>query len=165
MKQTKHSLEIALLSINQYFNKQLYSIEIEEDLANLLDMTVEEIKNHLFHFDNMGYIIYPYCIHGAVLQHIQNDLNKFIQYYVISNLKREVIPNYVIKTTAKKCYMIISKYREINPDLFDILIQYMNNKVENLIETLISPEFEDYEACSNLKSVCEELESIIKNPT
>ena len=161
----KHKLDIAIHSINEYFNEQLYGMSIEEDLSILLDMSIEELKNHLYHFDNMGYIIYTYCLNGVPIQHIQNDLNKFISYYVIGNLKKEILPDYIIKSMAKKSYLIISKYRDISEELFDLIIQYVNTKIKNLIETLEKDEFEEYESCVNLQKTIKEMYEIIKKPT
>lgn len=163
METTK--LKIAIASINDYFNKQLYGMDIEEDLTMLLDMSIEELKKHLYHFDNMGYIIYTYCINGVPLQHIQNDLNKFITYYIISNLKREVLPDYIIKSVTRKAYLVISKYRDISEDLFDLIIQYVNAKIMNLIELLETEEFEEYESCLNLQKSIKQMYDIIKKPT
>jgi hypothetical protein len=142
-------LELEILTITNYFNNQIYNMTIEEDLSDLIDMNIEQIRDCVFHFDNINYIIYSFCLAGAPKQQIQNDVNKFITYYVVSNMRREFLSDFIISSVNKKAFIAITKYRKINEEIFDLFIHFINTKIMDIIQKMESEE--EFETCLNLQ--------------
>ncbi|CAB5208341.1 hypothetical protein UFOVP182_17 [uncultured Caudovirales phage] len=155
-------LETEIHYIKTYFSNQIYKMSIDEDISDIIDMTIEELRDCVFHFDNINYILNAFCLSGVAKQQVQNDINKFISYYIISNMKREIKPDHIIQKTIMKAYILISRYRFLSEELFDIFIQFVNAKIVNTIYEM--EEIEEFETCLNLQKSIKYLYDITKKP-
>jgi hypothetical protein len=152
-------LELLKNKINAYFCDQIYSLDIETKVSEIIEMSIDEIRDHLDIYNNINYITYQYILQGAPKQHISNDINKFISHYIISCIRSSITNRDVAKSIVRTGLKSISMYKSINEDLYNLLIEFINKEVDTIINVM--EECEEFETCSNLLYAKDYLLSII----
>ena len=96
---------------------------------------------------------------GAPKQYVFDDINKFIHYYVIVLLTNKSISDSAIKGIVRSAVKLLNPYKNFSEDLVSLLIEYINNKTDEIISML--EDTEEYESCGNLLNARKHLLSII----
>lgn len=156
MKSNIYDLKI---KVSKYLTSQIYNIDLDVKIEDVMEMTIEEIREHIYLFDNISYITCQFLLLGAPKQYIFDDINKFIHYYVIVLLTKEYISESAIKGIVRSAVKLINPYRKFSEDLFNLLLEYINNKSDEIISTL--EETEEFESCANLMNARRYLQSVI----
>lgn len=157
MKTRIENLKVKLVD---YFSDQIYNFDISSiKIEDIIEMSIEDIREHTFVMDNINYVTFQYLLQGAPKQQIFNDINMFINYYIINCINTNIISDEVIKTLGRKSVKLLNIYKGINEDLWKILIDYITEKLDSILQDL--EENEEFESCSNLKRMKDYFISII----
>ena len=156
----KTRIEDLKVRLADYFSHQIYNFDVSSiKIEDIIEMSIEDIREHTFVMDNINYVTFQYLLQGAPKQQIFNDINLFINYYIITCINTEIISDEVIKTLGRKSVKILNQYKGINEDLWRILIDYITEKLEEVLQDLV--ENEEFESCSNLYRMKDYFISII----
>ena len=155
----KSNIDDLKIKVSKNLTSQIYNLDLDIKIEDVMEMTIEEIREHVYLFDNISYITYQLLLMGAPKQYIFDDINKFIHYYVIVLLTKETISDSAIKGIVRSAVKILNPYRKFSEDLFNLLLEYINNKSDEIISLL--EETEEFESCANLMNARRYLQSVI----
>jgi hypothetical protein len=155
----KSNIDDVKIKVSKYLTSQIYNIDLDVKIEDVLEMSIEEIREHAYLFDNISYITCQLLLMGAPKQYIFDDINKFIHYYVIVLLTNKPISESAMKGIIRSAVKILNPYKKFSEDLVSLLIEYINNKTDEIISML--EEKEEFESCGNLLNARKHLLSII----